>query len=53
MEGWMREPRAGTAIRTAFTRTGTFRQARLASLCVTRDTSPTTLRRIALFPTGT
>ena len=53
MEGWMCEPRAGTTIRMASTRTGTSRQARLPSLCVTTDKSHTTLRRIALFPTVT
>ena len=53
MEGWMCEPRAGTAIRTGCTRTGTFRQAPLPSLCATTDKSHTTLYRIALFPTVT
>jgi hypothetical protein len=53
MGGWMREPRAGTAIRTGSTKTGTFRQARLPSLCVITDKSHTTLRRIAPFPTAT
>jgi hypothetical protein len=53
MEGWMCEPRAGTAIRTGSTRTGTFRQARLPSLCVTTDKSHTTFHRIAPFPTVT
>ena len=53
MDEWMCGPRAGTAIRMASTRNGTFRQARLPNLCVTKDKSHTTLRPMALFPTVT